>query len=298
MHERFVALLPLTHSVDFAHDQILARLIGLFPSLTSKLGVVRAGGFAAGGEGKPCLLSVGPNIISVHLHPGPPQLAIKEELEDLVPAWFGSRQDHPKVHAHVVVRAEKDANNPATALAAAAAVSMVTSALISIVPVNEVIWKTGQVSTEPQAFQRAALRLTIPEIKVPHWLTWRSFDGPPSPQGLPTLIYHSKGLAPFFGRELETVPSILPRGEVEKRVLAVTDFLILHGPPIRDDMPLYVPDHDYVRVRLRDRGLIDPSPVLLLRIEAGPSYEAGRVGGLGYGQAMPARGGFGRRAVS
>lgn len=298
MHERFVALLPLTHSVDFAHDQILARLSGLFPSLTSKLGVVRPGGFAAGGEGGPCFLSVGPNVISVHLYPGPPKLAGSEDLDALCPAWFGLRNSHPKIHTHVVVRSEQDAHHPAEALAVAAAVSMVTSALISIVPVEEVIWKTGHVSIEPQAFQRTALRLTIPEIKVGHWLTWHVVEGPVSPQGMPSLIYHSKGLAPFFGRELETVPSILPRAEIEKRFLAVTDFLILHGPPIRDDMPLYVPDHDYVRVRLRDRGIIDPNPVLMLRIEPAPASETGRANGLRFGQPLPANGGFGRRALS
>lgn len=298
MHERFVALLPLTHSVDFAHDQILARLSGLFPSLTSKLGVVRAGGFAAGGEGGPCFLSVGPNVVSVHLHPGTPKLSADEALDLRCPAWFGAREDHPRIHFHVVVRSEQDTHHPAAALAVAAAVSMVASALISIVPVEEVIWKTGHVSIEPQAFQRTALRLTIPEIKVGHWLTWRIAEGPISPQGKPSLIFHSKGLAPFFGRELETVPSVLPRAEIEKRALAVTDFLILHGPPIRDDMPLYVPDHDYVSVRLRDRGMLDPSPVLLLRIEPGAASEAGRAHGLRYGQAVPAAGGFGRRAVT
>lgn len=294
MRERFVALLPLTHSVAFAHDQILERLTGLFPSLTSKLGVVRTGGFAAGGEGGPCFLAVGPNVISVHLYPGPPRFDTLEDMDMACPAWFGSRANHPKIHSHVVVHSEQDAKHPAEALAAAAAVSMVAAALISIVPVEEIIWKTGHVSIEPQAFQRAALRLTIPEVKVSHWLTWRRVEGPLSPQGGPSLIYNSTGLAPFFGRELETVPSILPQPEVEKRVLAVTDFLILHGPPVFDDMPLYVPDHDYVRIRLRDRGLIDTNPVFLLRIEPGPAATAGPP----YGQALPVKGGFGRRAIS
>ena len=160
MRERFVALLPLTHNVDFGHDQILAGVSGLFPSLTSKLGVVRAGGFAEGGEGVPCLLAVGPNIISVHLHPGLPNLGTSEALDEVCPAWFGLRANHPKAHSHVVVRSEQEVSHPAEALAAAAAVSMVAAALISIVPVEEIIWKTGQVSIEPQAFQRAALRLT------------------------------------------------------------------------------------------------------------------------------------------
>ncbi|OYU76171.1 MAG: hypothetical protein CFE32_11370 [Alphaproteobacteria bacterium PA3] len=294
MRERFVALLPLTHSVDFADDQILARLTGLFPSLMSKLRVVRAGGFKEGGEGGPCFLAVGPNVISVHLHPGPPRLETSDSLDTVCPAWFGVRANHPKIHSHVVVRSEQDANHPAEALAAAAAVSMVAAALISVVPVEEIIWKTGQVSIEPQAFQRAALRLTIPEIKVGHWLAWRSFEGPVSPQNRPSLIYRSKGLAPFFGRELETVASILPLAEIEKRVMAVTDFLILHGPPVFDDMPLYVPDHDYVRVRLRDRGFMDPDPVLLLRIEAGPTPAAGPR----YAQVQSSSGGFGKRALT
>ncbi|CAN1556076.1 hypothetical protein MCEMIH15_02402 [Caulobacteraceae bacterium] len=294
MRERFVALLPLTHNVDFAHDQILAGVSGLFPSLTSKLRVVRAGGFAEGGEGVPCLLAVGPNIISVHLCPGPPNLGTSEALDMVCPAWFGLRANHPKPHSHVVVRSEQDVNHPAEALAAAAAVSMVATALISIVPVEEIIWKTGQVSIEPQAFQRAGLRLTIPEIKVGHWLTWHRCEGPLSPQGRPSLILGSKGLAPFFGRELETVASILPQAEIEKRVQAVTDFLILHGPPVFDDMPLYVPDHDFVRLRLRDRGHLNPKPIMLLRIEAGPA--AGE--GLRKSQGLPATGGFGRRAMT
>lgn len=294
MRERFVAFLPLTHSVEFAHDQILARLSGLFPSLTSKLRVVRAGGFTEGGEGGPCFLAVGPNLISVHLHPGPPKLEASGSLDLVCPAWFGARTNYHSIHSHIVVRSEQDATHPAEALAVAAALSMLASALISIVPVEEIIWKTGHVSIEPQAFQRAALRLTIPEVKVGHWLKLRCLEGPLSPQGIPSLIYHSKGLVPFFGRELETVASILPQGEVEKRVLAVTDFLILHGPPLFDDMPLYVPDHNNVRVRLRDRGLVDPNPVLLLRIEAGPAAAPGER----YGQAMPAAGGFGKRALA
>lgn len=293
MRERFVALLPLTHNVDFGHDQILAGVSGLFPSLTSKLGVVRAGGFAEGGEGVPCLLAVGPNIISVHLHPGLPTLGTSEALDEVCPAWFGLRANHPKAHSHVVVRSEQEVSHPAEALAAAA-VSMVAAALISIVPVEEIIWKTGQVSIEPQAFQRAALRLTIPEIKVVHWLAWRSCEGPLSPQNRPSLILGSKGLAPFFGRELETVASILPQAEVEKRVRAVTDFLILHGPPVFDDMPLYVPDHDFVRLRLRDRGLLNPKPIMLLRIEAGPAATEG----FRKSQGLPATGGFGRRAMT
>ena len=294
MRERFVALLPLTHNADFAHDQILAGVSGLFPSLTSKIRVVRAGGFAEGGEGGPCFLAIGPNVISVNLYPGPPNLGTSEALDMVCPAWFGLRANHPKPHSHVVVRSEQDVNHPAEALAAAAAVSMVATALISIVPVEEIIWKTGQVSIEPQAFQRAALRLTIPEIKVGHWLTWHRLEGPLSPQNSPSLILGSKGLAPFFGRELETVASILPPAEVEKRAQAVTDFLILHGPPVFDDMPLYVPDHDFVRLRLRDRGHLNPKPVLLLRIEAGPT------GGEGVrkSQGLPATGGFGRRAMT
>lgn len=294
MRERFVALLPLTHSVDFAHDQILAMLSGLFPSLTTKLRVVRAGGFSEGGEGGPCFLAVGPNIISVHLYPGPPKLEASESLDLACPAWFGLRANQHNIHCHVIVRSEQDATHPAEALAVAAAISMVASALISIVPVEEIIWKTGHVSIEPQAFQRAALRLTIPEVKVGHWLKWRCLDGPLGPTGTPNLIYHSKGLVPFLGRELETVASFLPRAEVEKRVLAVTDFLILHGPPVFDDMPLYVPDHDDLRLRLRDRGLVDPNPVLLLRIEAGSAAAAGT----GYGQTLPATGGFGKRALA
>lgn len=294
MRERFVALLPLTHNVDFAHDQILARLNGLFPSLTSKLGVVRAGGIAEGGEGGACFLAIGPNVISVRLHTGPAKLTTSEDLDVVCPAWFGLRANHPKVHSHLIVRSEQDVNHPAEALASAAAVSMVAAALISIVPVEEIIWKTGQVSIEPQAFQRAALRLTVPEIKVGHWLAWRSFEGPPSPQGRPSVILGSKGLVPFFGRELETVASILPQAEVEKRALAVTDFLILHGPPVFDDMPLYVPDHDFVRLRLRDRGLMNLKPVLHLRIEAGPAPNEG----LRKSQGLPATGGFGRRAMT
>ncbi len=298
MREPFAALLPLTHNVDFAHDQILAGVSGLFPSLTSKLRVVQAGGFAEGGEGGACFLAIGPNVISVHLHPGPPNLGTGEALDMVCPAWFGLRANHPNVHSHVVVRSEQDVNQPAEALAAAAAVSMVAAALISIVPVEEIIWEAGQVSIEPQAFQRAALRLIIPEIKVGHWLALRIFDGPPSPQDRPSLILGSKGLAPFFGRELETVASILPKAEIEKRVQAVTDFLILHGPPVFDDMPLYVPDHDFVRLRLRDRGLINPKPVLLLRIEAGPAAEVGPGASSRYGQALPAMGGFGKRVLT
>ncbi len=298
MRERFVAILPLTHNVDFAHDEILAGLNGLFPSLTSKISVVRAGGFAEGGEGGPCFLAIGPNVISVHLYPGPPNLGTSDALDVVCPAWFGLRANHPKAYSHVIVRSEQDVTHPAEALAAAAAVSMVAAALISIVPVEEIIWKTGQVSIEPQAFQRAALRLTIPEVKVGHWLTWRSFEGPQSPQNSPTVILCSKGLAPFFGRELETVASILPLAEVEKRGLAVADFLILHAPPVCDDMPLYVPDHDFVRLRLRDRGLMDPNPVLLLRIEAGPAIGEGRTTMARYGQAMPASGGFGKRVLT
>jgi hypothetical protein len=60
------------------------------------------------------------------------------------------------------------------------------------------------------------------------------------------VIPGSKGLTPFFGRELETVASILPQAKVEKRALAVTDLLILHGPPVFDDIPLYIPYHDFV----------------------------------------------------
>ena len=294
MRERFVALLPLTHNVDFAHDQILAGVSGLFPSLTSKLRVVRAGGFAEGGEGGPCFLAIGPNVISVHLYPGPPNLGTSEALDMVCPAWFGLRANHPKPYSHVVVQSEQDVNHPAEALAAAAAVSMVAAAMISIVQVEDIIWKTGQVSIEPQAFQRAALRLTIPEIKVGHWLTWHRCEGPLSPQGRPSLILGSKGLAPFLGRELETVASILPPAEIEKRVQAVTDFLILHGPPVFDDMPLYVPDHDFVRLRLRDRGHLNPKPVLLLRIEAGPAPTEA----LRKSQGLPATGGFGRRAMT
>ena len=298
MRERFVALLPLTHNVDFAHDQILAGLNGLFPSLTSKLRVVRAGGFMEGGEGGACFLAIGPNVISVHLYPGRPNLGTSEALDMACPAWFGLRANQPRAHSHVVVRSEQDVNHPAESLAAAAAVSMVAAALISIVPVEEIIWKTGQVSIEPQAFQRAALRLTIPEIKVGHWLAWRSCEGPLGSPGRPSLILGSKGLAPFFGRELETVASILPQVEVEKRVQAVTDFLILHGPPVFDDMPLFVPDHDYVRLRLRDRGLLNSNPVLLLRIEAGPAAGEGQGASSRYGQAVPATGGFGKRVLS
>jgi hypothetical protein len=292
MRERFVALLPLTLNTDFALDQILASLNGLFPALASKVRVVRAGGYGENGDGTPCFLAIGPNVISVHLYPGPATLETSEALDEVCPAWFGSRANRPRAHSHVIVRSDQDVNHPAEALAAAAAVSMVAAAMISIVQVEEIIWKTGQVSIEPQAFQLAALRLTIPEIKVGHWLAWRSFEGPLSPQGRPSVILGSKGLAPFFGRELETVASTLSKVEVEKRALSVTDFLILHGPPLFDDMPLYVPNHDFVRLRLRDRGVIDANPVLLLRIEAGPV--AADV--LRKSQGLPPAGGFGRRA--
>ncbi|MEY3234553.1 MAG: hypothetical protein RL230_1824 [Pseudomonadota bacterium] len=171
---------------------------------------------------------------------------------------------------------------------------MLAAALISIVPVEEIIWKTGQVSVEPHAFQRAALRLIVPEIKVGHWLTSRSFEWPPSPQGRPSVILGSKVLAPFFGREFETVASILPRAGVEKRALAVTDFLVLHGPPLFNDMPLCVPDHDFLHLRLRDRGLMNLKPVLLLRIEAGPAPNEG----LRKSHGLPDKGGFGRRAMT
>jgi hypothetical protein len=134
MRDRFVVLLPRSHTVHFAHDQILARLNGLFPSLTSKLRVVRAGGFAEGGEGGPCFLANGPNAISAHLHPGPANLGTSEAFDVVCPAWFGLRENHPKVYSHVIVRSEQDLNHPAEALAAAA-VSMVAPALISIVPV-------------------------------------------------------------------------------------------------------------------------------------------------------------------
>jgi hypothetical protein len=60
------------------------------------------------------------------------------------------------------------------------------------------------------------------------------------------VIPGSKGLAPFFGRELETVASILPQAKVEKRALAVTDLLILHRPPVFDHMQLCTPYHDFV----------------------------------------------------
>ena len=262
MRERFVALLPLTHNVDFAHDQILAGVSGLFPSLTSKLRVVRAGGFAEGGEGGPCLLAIGPNVISVHLYPGPPNLGTSEALDMVCPAWFGLRANHPKPHSHVVVQSEQDVNHPAEALAAAAAVSMVATALISIVPVEEIIWKTGQVSIEPQAFQRAALRLTIPEIKVGHWLTWHRCEGPLSPQGRPSVILGSKGLAPFFGCELETVASILPSAEIEKRVQAVTDFLILHGPPVFSSWAACFPETRFDTVPMYTEAF--PGPVFFL----------------------------------
>lgn len=298
MREPFIALLPLTHGVSFTHAHVLSAISDLFPALTSRLGLVEPGGFSADGDGHPCEIAIGPNRIRIEFFPGPPFLVHAASMQAQCPAWFGERTNHPRCHAHLVLTCRNDGADAHATLAAAAAVSMVAASLMAKVPVEEVIWTTGFVSTEPQSFLRMALRLTIPEVRVNQWLTWRIEAAQAPGARKADLIFVSKGLHPFFGRELETEPCALPAQELERRAVAVIEFLMLHGPPLVRDMPLHVPDLDGVRVRLAQSGQIEPGPVLKVIVDGADPRPSPLLGAMQQTHGLEGGRGFGKRGLA
>lgn len=279
MRDPLTALLPLTHGAPFTHVHVLTGIADLFPALTSRLGLVAPGGFRADGEGTACAIAIGPNRILVEMFPVPPFFADPTTMEVHCPAWYGPRSGYPRCNAHVVLTCTNDGADTAATVAAAAAVSMVAASMMSIVPVEEVIWTTGLVSTEPQAFQRMALRLTIPEVRVEHWVRIRMEPLTNRHGQNEGWILLSQGLAPFLGREIETIACRLPPQELKRLSILIIEYLLLHSPPLGADTPLFVPDLDEVRAHPAPHGRITPGPVMQIWFaamgQAGPPWAAG-----------------------
>lgn len=169
--------------------------------------------------------------------------------------------------AHVVVAALRAAGSHGEALAAAFAVTVIAAAVIRRTDAIGAVFNPALTAFPADQFVGIAIGLAqqrqIPEML---WVSLAFRPGQPAPDGQPTVGLTTLGLSAFAGREIEFLPVAWQPGHVAGRVLGLAQYLILHGPVIKDGDTVGDTPAERIAVHLADRGVWLKTPVMILSV--------------------------------
>jgi hypothetical protein len=182
--------------------------------------------------------------------------------------WKDAERQLAANKAHVVVAALKASNNHAEALAAAFAVTVVAAAVMRVTPAIGGVFNPACTAYPADEFIGFAIGLAqkrqIPEML---WVLIGFLPGPVLSGGRETAGLVTRGLSAFIGREIEFMPVLWQPGEIARRVLGLTQYLILNGAVIKDGDTVGDTPAEHIKVRLKDSGHWLQGPVLSLEPE-------------------------------
>ncbi len=169
--------------------------------------------------------------------------------------------------AHVAVSTSGALRTQAEIVQAASVASVLVAALTTLLPSVAVIWDTSATITPPDIFRESAMALHGRRIPVAEWVGFRWGTPIPSLDGPPLLGLVTTGLRPFIGREIELVPSPLPRAVLAQQVTAACSALILSATAAETQTLLGHAHAEHITLEPRSEGRRPGIPVLEMRVE-------------------------------
>jgi hypothetical protein len=303
MSERFIAYVALAKPAALTAAMVIDRVGLSFAGVPIAMSAAGSGPALPGEamlvtiEGKPY------TVISVEQ---PLPRDAWHSAVELDRVWPEASEAMAQQRAHLIVASLTAPASHGDAMEMAAAISMITAAIVSLSDALAVIWSNGDVISEARTFQMQALGLANRQLPIDRWIGFTWLDGPPTDKGERTLACLTTGLRPFVGRELEFLPAPLPPVTIAQRLIGTCQYLIANGLVLGDGETLGISQSERIRVRHAAQGQRPGVPVLKLSVEMLDQPPApppsGPVSGLG--AAKPVTGApqgkpvFGRRGLS
>ena len=267
---RFISYITTSEVVPLDGNIIAQKLKQLYPNVPMAIKAVEN----SSGESNIITIDTVPYVIMFVPQPLPQDAYVSAINSNKV--WPEARQSMSYQRAHFVVANMAGVDNYQLAIPTAVSISMITAAIVAIVPSIAVIWASGNNIIEANSFYNRALELAVPKLNFDDWVGLTFFDGPRLDDGARTTAVVTTGLVPFVGYELEWLPSALPPITIVQRVLGITKYLITNGPVLNDNDTLGISELERIRVRFGQEGQRPGINVAQLTLENLASSDAPR----------------------
>jgi len=176
-------------------------------------------------------------------------------------AWLEAREVMQRHQAHVIVALVDDPRDHLDNLNGAAAVTLVTGALATLLPTAALISTEGRVIMKPDMFGPLVGSLANHEIPVAFWVAM-GFAQEKDADGKDTVRVLTYGLSPFIGREVECLAASMPAAAIAEWLVNLSHYLVRHGPVIKDQDQTSLTPQEMVRATYRAEGFGRAIPVI------------------------------------
>ncbi len=262
----FTAFLALEQPAAVGEAELIERMRTLFPQLQSRIETgTKQGESRAAGD--PIVFSMGGRMMMIMfldqpMPPGTMTVAARASR-----TWPDAEQQLAAHRANVIVHAGANTKDWNGALDSAQNVSVVSATLADMLPTIGIYWSEGWVVTKAGAFIQATEQVLARKYSGAAWFQFWFLDGPPTEGGEPTTAVLTTGLEPFFGWEIEFLPTALSPATTGQRLLGLIEYLLTNGPVLKDGDTMGVSYEEAIRIRFAKQGQRPGIPVVQLTLE-------------------------------
>ena len=259
--KNFMAMLALHGPMTVDARSVAAQIREMFPTFSVELTPLSAGGSSK----SPLLIRAGAITIAALFFDEPIPDGTLEQAIKADRLWPDAEKRISQHKAHIVVSCIGDSKQQEDALVTASILQVVTAGLAYLLPAIGVYWSTGDTISETSMFVRQTKKFASDgQIPTDLWVQLKWLDGPPASDGRRALAVLTTGLLPFVGREIELEPVALPPGEIAKRIIGLSAYLIAQGSVVKNGDTVGLSSDEKILVKFRSQGMRLGVPVMVL----------------------------------
>lgn len=251
-NSRFLTHLALDASDVLSSAQIVSAFQKMFSQTTHTIklidGISAKAGSAQIVDVDGCLITL--MFVDQPLPQDAWEISAKRSL-----TWPGAAEAMSETEAHIVLALLHGATNHSAALAGATAISLLSGALATALPVKAVIFTESEAIAQQDDIIAIAKDLgEHGQIPSTFWMTLELMRSEPLPDGSHQAAAITTGLRAFTGREVEFEPSSMQIEELGKRVIGLSGYLMTNGPVLADGDTVGLSPTENIRVRHLAQG--------------------------------------------
>jgi hypothetical protein len=257
----FMAILALQQPGAISAAALIAEIRRAFPAYREQL--VKAGSAEDSGRDS-MLIMMGKDVLTVMpidlpMPPGAMDFAAGRTI-----FWPTAKQELARHQGHVIVAKMLAGLGQKTSLEQARDVALACAAISSIVPTIGVYWSAAEMVFPASVFREAAGELMKGRVPIEAWMHL-GFMRASTPNALACI---TTGLAPFIGREIELLPTMLEPAQIAERLYGLARYLIDKGQILKHGETVGLSPTEKFRVELAPQGQRPGIPVIQLKPEA------------------------------
>lgn len=181
--------------------------------------------------------------------------------------WVEAESDLADAIAYLVVSILDEPEDHASALSGAMFMTLLVGCMIELMPSIGVLWAAGQTLTPAEKFRELADAVVEQNLPFHAWMKVMVMRGENTPDGQETTSAATLGLEPFVGREINFVPTALPREAVADKTFSAAQYLLVNGPRFEEGSLYGTSPLERIRVGLLPFGTKPGVPVYQLKVE-------------------------------